>query len=98
MVVPPEAACIAVAGPVIQNKVDMTNRNWVVDGAEVRHERKKKMDVVAEEIVPADAASQSVSQSLLSRQQTVRWTQPTTVDCSMAVAYDATGLSHMWPY
>lgn len=35
-VVPPEAACIAVAGPVSQNKVTMTNRNWVVDGAEVR--------------------------------------------------------------
>ncbi|CAM9123498.1 unnamed protein product [Pylaiella littoralis] len=32
---PPEAACIAVAGPVIQNKVDMTNRNWVVDGEEI---------------------------------------------------------------
>ena len=36
VVVPPEAACIAVAGPVSQNKVVMTNRNWVVDGAEVR--------------------------------------------------------------
>lgn len=32
---PPEAACIAVAGPVSQNKVNMTNRNWVVDGSEV---------------------------------------------------------------
>lgn len=33
--IPPEAACIAVAGPVSQNKVVMTNRNWLVDGAEV---------------------------------------------------------------
>lgn len=33
---PPEAACIAVAGPVSQNKVTMTNRNWVIDGSEVR--------------------------------------------------------------
>lgn len=34
-VVPPEAACIAVAGPVSQNRVVMTNRNWVIDGSEV---------------------------------------------------------------
>lgn len=32
---PPAAACIAVAGPVTHNKVDMTNRNWIVDGSEV---------------------------------------------------------------
>eukprot|EP00903_Cladosiphon_okamuranus_P012608 g11797.t1 len=32
---PPEAACIAVAGPVSQNKVVMTNRSWLVDGAEI---------------------------------------------------------------
>eukprot|EP00752_Nemacystus_decipiens_P001395 g1380.t1 len=35
VVVPPEVACIAVAGPVSENRVDMTNRNWVVDGAEI---------------------------------------------------------------
>lgn len=33
---PPTAACIAVAGPVLHNKVAMTNRNWVIDGSEVR--------------------------------------------------------------
>lgn len=33
---PPEAACIAVAGPVSENKVLMTNRSWTVDGAQVR--------------------------------------------------------------
>lgn len=31
---PPEAACIAVAGPVILNRVEMTNRNWSIDAAE----------------------------------------------------------------
>lgn len=32
---PPETACIAVAGPVSDNRVVMTNRAWVIDGAEV---------------------------------------------------------------
>ncbi|CAM9447383.1 unnamed protein product [Discosporangium mesarthrocarpum] len=32
---PPMAACFAIAGPVSNNKVVMTNRNWVVDGSEV---------------------------------------------------------------
>ncbi|CAM9990991.1 unnamed protein product [Scytosiphon promiscuus] len=34
----PEAACIAVAGPVSQNKVLMTNRSWLVDGAEIEEQ------------------------------------------------------------
>ncbi|CAM9327330.1 unnamed protein product [Ascophyllum nodosum] len=32
---PPETACIAIAGPVIHNKVVMTNRNWSIDGNEI---------------------------------------------------------------
>ena len=36
---PPETACIAIAGPVIHNKVVMTNRNWSIDGNEVRSSR-----------------------------------------------------------
>lgn len=35
VVEPPETACIAVAGPVRQNRVVMTNRDWVIDGGEV---------------------------------------------------------------
>lgn len=35
VVEPPETACIAVAGPVSQNRVVMTNRNWIIDGGEV---------------------------------------------------------------
>ncbi|CAN0180018.1 unnamed protein product, partial [Laminaria digitata] len=35
VVEPPEAACIAVAGPVSHNRVVMTNRNWIIDGGEV---------------------------------------------------------------
>ncbi|CAB1109771.1 unnamed protein product [Ectocarpus sp. CCAP 1310/34] len=35
LVEPPETACIAVAGPVIANRVVMTNRAWVIDGAEI---------------------------------------------------------------
>ncbi|MCB4820136.1 glucokinase [Roseicella aerolata] len=32
---PPAAAVLAVAGPVQQNRVTLTNRDWVVDGAEI---------------------------------------------------------------
>eukprot|EP00904_Undaria_pinnatifida_P011444 jgi/Undpi1/742/HiC_scaffold_10.g04206.m1 len=35
VVEPPETACIAVAGPVRQNRVVMTNRDWVIDGGEI---------------------------------------------------------------
>lgn len=32
---PPRAAVLAVAGPVVGNRVRLTNRGWVVDGAEI---------------------------------------------------------------
>ena len=32
----PTAACFAVAGPVDNNAVTFTNRNWKIDGAEVQ--------------------------------------------------------------
>ena len=32
---PPEAAVLAVAGPVVRNSVRLTNRDWVVDGAAI---------------------------------------------------------------
>ncbi|CAM9622567.1 unnamed protein product [Chrysoparadoxa australica] len=32
---PPVVACIAIAGPVKDNKVTMTNRHWVIDGYEL---------------------------------------------------------------
>ena len=32
---PPAAACLAVAGPVENNAVNFTNRNWVIDGAKL---------------------------------------------------------------
>ena len=31
----PTAACLAVAGPVESNRVVFTNRNWVIDGADL---------------------------------------------------------------
>lgn len=31
----PKAACIAVAGPVNQNRANMTNRSWAIDAGKV---------------------------------------------------------------